>query len=62
MTRYGGDRQDMGIGLAIAMVLVAGLGGLLMIAGALEDLASVGFAIAVIAGIVAIWGVHVYPD
>lgn len=50
----------MGMGLAIGMVLVAALGGLLMVAGALDKLAAVGFALAVIGGIIAVWAVHAY--
>lgn len=61
MTQFGRSSGDMGIGVAIALVLIAALGAALMMVGALEDLAAVGFAIAVIAGIVAVWAVHVYP-
>lgn len=60
MTHHTEDRSDMGFGLAMAMVLVAALGGVLMVAGALEQLAAAGFALAVIAGIIAVWAVHVY--
>lgn len=61
MTDTASARGDMGTGLAVAMVIVAALGGLLMVVGALDDLAAAGFALALIAGIVAIWAVHVYP-
>lgn len=52
---------DMGIGLAIAMVIIAAIGGLAMVVGALDDLAAAGFAIAVVAGIIAVAAVHLYP-
>lgn len=58
MTSHLEVRQDVGIGLAIALTIVAGIGGSLMIAGAADELAAVGFAIAVIAGLLAIWAVH----
>lgn len=61
MTAYGSTSGDMGTGIAIAMVLLAGIGGVAMIVGALGDLAAAGFAIAVITGIVAIWALHAYP-
>lgn len=60
MTSRFDTRSDMGPGLAIAMVMVAVLGGLAMIVGALDDLAAAGFAVAVIAGILAVWALHVY--
>lgn len=54
--------RDLGVGLALMMGILAGIGGLLMIAGALDRLAAVGFALAVVAGIIGVWAIHAYPS
>lgn len=54
--------SDAGPGLAIAMLILAGLGAAMMIAGALEPTAGWGFAVALIAGAVAIWTIHTMPS
>lgn len=61
MTQHSTATGDMGFGLAIAMVIVAAIGALLMVVGALDDLAAAGFALAVVAGIIAIGALHLYP-
>lgn len=53
---------DMGLGIAIAMLIVATLGAVMMIAGALERTAAWGFAIVVIAGAIAVWALHAFVE
>ncbi len=51
---------DQAVGMAILGVVVAAIGAVLMIGGALTDLAALGFAVALVGGILAIVAVHAY--
>lgn len=51
---------DQAVGMAILGVVVAAIGAVLMIGGALTDLAALGFAIALVGGTLAIVAVHAY--
>lgn len=62
MTREWTAGTDTGLGLAIAAVVLAGLGALAMAVGAAETLAAWGFAGALLGGAVAVWAVHAFPD
>jgi len=51
---------DMGIGLGVLFSLLAGVGALGMYLGAPDELAAWGFALAVLAGSLAVVAIHVY--
>jgi zinc transporter ZupT len=55
-------RTDKGIGLGVLFSLLAGVGALGMYLGAPDQLAAWGFALAVLAGSLAVVAIHVYWD
>lgn len=61
MEAPGAAGTDTGIGIAIAMLTLAAIGALLMVVGALELTAALGFAIIVFAGLIAVWALHAFP-
>ncbi len=62
MTYEWTGETDMGLGIAVAMLIVAALGAAMMIGGALDRTAAWGFAIVIIAGSIAVWALHAFVE
>jgi hypothetical protein len=62
MATHSAGTSDKGVGIAVLCAVLAGLGALVMFVGAPDVTAAWGFAGAMLFGVLAVAGVHIYES